>query len=410
MWRRADVLIRAAGAIPNLACLIEPGGKPLREDAYGMDGNGRYWLYDHSHERLDDFMAHLDGVLAADPARTASVAVLVSKEGIEEGIDRARPSSRFDIGERYGTHGSGMSTIKIARKGEEPGRILVAKAPGSFVYIAVTDEPARFVNRTFGPFIKSLYPHVSRAFLSADDLYNVLERLEQSAGDPIMVAQMTAYRRLREVPKGGPQDAGLGPRRALPRRRKTIESAVSCTDKPFRDAFADAAANDQWISRIRFNLPEGATTPMSGQLSRNGLIRLEHAISPFYDKVFPLVARLVDEKTRLYSNRSRGDNNGAIRALAITLDSAMAKDHSENPTLIKSIESMPHITVSVYHSNPYVHMSLVDYMDGSSFDIWVLSARQIIIVPQMRATHTSIARLTNHIFERFGEGSVADHE
>lgn len=149
---------------------------------------------------------------------------------------------------------------------------------------------------------------------------------------------------------------------------------------------------------------------MSGQLSRNGLIRLEHAISPFYDKVFPLVARLVDEKTRLYSNRSRGDNNGAIRALAITLDSAMAKDHSENPTLIKTIESMPHITVSVYHSNPYVHMSLVDYMDGSSFDIWVLSARQIIIVPQMRATHTSIARLTNHIFERFGEGCVADHE
>ena len=71
---------------------------------------------------------------------------------------------------------------------------------------------------------------------------------------------------------------------------------------------------------------------------------------------------------------------------------------------------MPHITLSVYHSSSYVHMSLVDYMDGSSFDIWILSTRQIVVVPQMRATHTSIARLTNHIFERFGEGSVADHE
>ena len=49
-------------------------------------------------------------------------------------------------------------------------------------------------------------------------------------------------------------------------------------------------------------------------------------------------------------------------------------------------------------------------MDGSSFDIWILSTRQILIVPQMRATHASIARLANHIFERFGEGSVADHE
>ena len=376
-----------------------------------MGGNERYWLYDHGHERLDDFMAHLNGVLVGDPTRTASVAVLVSKEGVEAGIDRAQPSTRFDIGERSAIHGDGMFTIKISRKGEEPGRVLVAKAPGSFVYLAVTDEPRRFVDRTFGPFIKSLYPHVSQAFLNADDLYNVLERFEKSSGGQITVARMTAHRRLRaatgkEVHKG----AGASPPHTILERRKSTESALTHTDKPFREAFSDAAANDQWISRVSFNLWGSTAAPMNGQISRNGLLRFSHSIAPFYRKVFPLVVGLVDKKTKLYSNRSRGDNNGTIRSLAITLNSVMAKDHSENSAFIKSVESMPHITVSVYHSNPYVHMSLVDYLDGSSFDIWILSAYQIIIVPQIRATHTSIARLTNHIFERFGEGSVADHE
>ena len=376
-----------------------------------MEGNGRHWLYDHGCERLDDFMARLDGVLAGDPARVASVAALVSKEGTEAGIDRAQPSPRFDVGERSTVRGSGMFTIKLARKGEEPGRVLVAKAPGSFVYLAITDEPRRFVDRTFGPFIRSLYPHASQAFLSAGDLYSVLERLERSSGGQIMVARMTAHKRLRATAgRAGRKGSGASPPHTIPEKRKTAESAVTYTDKPFREAFSDAAANDQWVSRISFSLLGGTAAPMNGQLSRNGLFRFSRSIAPFYRKALPLVAGLVDKKTKLYSNRSRGDNNGMIRPLAITLNIVMARDHSENSTFIKSVESMPHITASVYHSNPYVHMSLVDYLDGSSFDIWILSARQIIIAPQMRATHTSIARLTNHIFERFGEGSVADHE
>lgn len=374
----------------------------------GTDGGGgRYWLYEH--ECLDDFMKHLDGVLAGDSRRTASVAVLVSKEGVKEGIERAS-SPRFDVGVRAGRPGSGMFTVRLARRDKEAGRILVAKAPGSFVHLAITDEPRRFVDGTLAPFIRSLYPRVSRAFLSSADLYSILERLERSAGGQISAARLTAYSRLRTA--GANDHGGAGASRsARPRRRRTTEAAVTYTDKPFREAFSAATANDQWISRINFDLQWSSTrAPMSGLLARDGLFRFRHGISPFCGKALPLAVSLVDRKTRPYSNRSREDNGGDIRPLAITLDITMAGDHSENSAFIKSMESMPHITLSVYHSNPYVHVSLVDYMDGSSFDIWILSTRQILIVPQMRATHASIARLANHIFERFGEGSVADHE
>ena len=322
-------------------------------------GGGRYWLYDHEHERLDDFMKHLDGVLAGDSRRTASVAVLVSKEGVKAGIEHAR-SPRFDASVRAGRPGSGMFTVHLARKDGEAGRILVAKAPGSFVHLAITDEPRRFVEGTLAPFIRSLYPRVSRAFLSSADLYSILERLERSSGGRISAARLTACGRLRTA-RGSDHGGAGASRRAHPRRRRTTEAAVTYTDRPFREAFSAAAANDQWISRIGFDLQEGAArAPMSGHLARNGLFRFRHGISPFCGKALPLAVGLVDRKTRLYSNRSREDNGGDIRPLAITLDITMAGDHSENSAFIKSMESMPHITLSVYHSNPYVHVSLVD--------------------------------------------------
>ena len=395
----------------GFSVFISPPPLTLAVISMGADGGERHELYDHKHEHLDGFMAGLDRVLAVDPARTASVALLISKDDVLAGIDRAR--SRFDIGAPATRPDSTMFTIRLARKGDVPGRVLVAKAPGSFVHAAITDEPRPFVERTLSPFIRSLYPRVSMAFLSAGDLYNALESLERSAGGRVVAARTTAYGRLRAAEaEASHRGAGAGAvsRRGTPDRLTTTEAAVTYTNKPFREAFSAAAANDQWISRISFGLWGTSGAYMGGCFSRDGLFRFRHAIAPFYGKVFPLVARIVDKKTRLYSNRSRGDNNGEIRPLAITLDSAMAGDHSENPAFIKSMESMPHTSISVYHSNPYVHMSLVDYLDGSSFDIWVLSTRQILIVPQMRATHTSIARLTNRIFERFGEGRVTDHE
>jgi hypothetical protein len=56
-----------------------------------------------------------------------------------------------------------------------------------------------------------------------------------------------------------------------------------------------------------------------------------------------------------------------------------------------------------------VNVSLVDYLDGSSFDVWVLSNKEITLVPQLRASEASIARLMNHIFEKFGEGIIKEY-
>ena len=60
------------------------------------------------------------------------------------------------------------------------------------------------------------------------------------------------------------------------------------------------------------------------------------------------------------------------------------------------------------HGNPYIHMSVADYTDGSSYDLWVVNPKRIVIVPQIRATEGSLSRLTNHIFEQFKEGEIIE--
>ena len=71
---------------------------------------------------------------------------------------------------------------------------------------------------------------------------------------------------------------------------------------------------------------------------------------------------------------------------------------------------MKKTSLSVIHANPYIHLSVFDYYDGSSFNIWVLSTDRIIIVPQLKASFQSVKRLVNHIFDCYCEGDIEDYE
>jgi len=51
----------------------------------------------------------------------------------------------------------------------------------------------------------------------------------------------------------------------------------------------------------------------------------------------------------------------------------------------------------------------MDYSDGSTFDIWVLSPSEILIVPQFRSTVAAVKRVISCIFENYAEGTIQDH-
>lgn len=60
--------------------------------------------------------------------------------------------------------------------------------------------------------------------------------------------------------------------------------------------------------------------------------------------------------------------------------------------------------------SPNVHASIADFIDGSSFEVWVLSPKRILIVPGPKCSIPALMRFTNYIFEEFEEGEIAEYQ
>ena len=98
----------------------------------------------------------------------------------------------------------------------------------------------------------------------------------------------------------------------------------------------------------------------------------------------------------------------APRPLQLFYADSLLADKSQNHRLIRVLRKLPDASISVYHPNPFLHASVVDYMDGSSYAIWITDSTAITVIPELKATTQSLGRLFNHINEHFGEGTIRD--
>ena len=360
-----------------------------------------YWMYEHEYADSSELLERLDAMLREDRRLQVTSMILICKEDMFAGMDRwaglPLPAEVLRV-----DRGAGMASVSIGGGGNAggQGRVRFVKMQDPFVYLAVTDGDAAFVDLALGPFIKSLYPDVSEAALSSAEMRKALGALEQASGGAVRIVGMDACPE--QYIEGGGSDADGEEERQRP--------PTACADVPYREAFDEAARSGRRVGAVRALLVLGGSPRMECHISRRCLSRFRLSMRPFCEGALPYMAGLASDKTRFYSGRSRKENGGRFRALAITLDDGAFGDAFENVRFMRIIRAMPRTMGSTYRQTPHVHMSLVDYMDGSSFDVWATSTNRITIVPQLRATHAAVARLVNHIFERFGEGRVEEYD
>ncbi len=129
----------------------------------------------------------------------------------------------------------------------------------------------------------------------------------------------------------------------------------------------------------------------------------------FYNTVIEDIVRKASKDFDFFDRRERLKVEGLkVKPIVIEYDFDVFKDRNQNRRLIEILRKATFSSLSVFHANPYLHASFVDYKDGSSYDLWVLSNNRITIVPQMRSTYASLERLCNHIFIGFREGTIKD--
>lgn len=299
--------------------------------------------------------------------------------------------------------GDGVHLFKLTyyyREGseekEEAGIFFIYEHPEyTKVYVAITIESSNFFRRGLKPFIEGLFPHTMMTFITHQRLKKILEKfqVENQFLDLIITR---ASQRFRFNSNG--------------KERKIVPS-VSWPKMNLIEAFDWIYQNNGWFQSLQFK----ATGPTSSigevSITRQGIIKTTHQFSKVFEGFVHPVCKVIYENSEFFGNRSRVNNTKlSARPLTIDFESEQFQDVSENEKFIAALKYLKKASVSVLHGNPYIHLSVIDYFDGSTFDLWVLNSNQLVIVPQMKASIFSIKRLINHIFDKYAEGAIREYE
>lgn len=259
------------------------------------------------------------------------------------------------------------------------------------VYIAATIENSEFYHRELRPLLNGIYPEFLFAFIKSVSLKQIIQ--DFSVANSITEVKI----------KRASQKIRFQDERSM--------SAVTWPNMSLEDAFSFINDNNGWFKSLQFEVLRNEHTISEIFIDRQGRVRTDRQLLQIFNGFIKPACALLNSNYQLFSNRSRKYvDNLSPKPLSIDYSGDLFETVTVNEKFINAISKLDKSTVSVVHGNPYIHMIVSDYNDGSSFDIWVLKRNQIIIVPQMKGTVAGIKRLVNHIFDSFAEGEVNNYQ
>src|SRR3989304_6780716 len=259
---------------------------------------------------------------------------------------------------------------------------------------------SNFWNIGVKPLIKKIYPKGMPVFFRQDEIESSLYKVEETLGSDyrIRIADVT----LKEE-RSNSQES----------RRKIFDTERRWTDLPIKDIFSQAKERNQWFTGLSFIIQKKRkNTRANLQVSKGRLNKYgEVSFNSFYNELissllFTLESYAGDRFKLLQKRGIRERGYDPSIPIEISYSYEAFSRIEEVRRFGKIISSYPNSTKAVFHSNPYYHASVADFLDGSSFDIWVLSDRRIVIIPQAKSSAQAFERLISHIFSNFGEGTV----
>jgi hypothetical protein len=144
-------------------------------------------------------------------------------------------------------------------------------------------------------------------------------------------------------------------------------------------------------------------------LHRNGYCKgnkLHRVLSKYVEPIAKMWAR----DFRLFSNKERKkEHNYKVNPLVVNFKKPAFRKLEDNTKFIRALSELPDIGYSVIHGNPYLSISVLNYKDGSSLDIYSFGQDRLFIVPQTRTTPDSIKLICETAIEVIGSAEVSEY-
>lgn len=248
-------------------------------------------------------------------------------------------------------------------------------------------------------FIDAAHPRVYRPFLRQTDLRSVFDALQAglNSKEELRITQVSSKRRLLHSSS-----------------RRQFQSQREWTDKPYVEAFEEAEQSLAYFRRARFEVcrpdVDGRlqSQDVHGSLSQNGVLSTNMRPAWLVSSGFAIAKARALKQAEFAQNRSRKAKTPAPRTIVAQLAEQDSIERKHLPELVKLLRRMPKTSVSVIHGNPYLHARIVDFNDGSSFDLILVSSRRLLVVPALRATESAVTRICRYLYEQVGEAEFLD--
>lgn len=262
-------------------------------------------------------------------------------------------------------------------------------------FVAFSIESSDFYRRALLPLIHSMYPIAIMTFIKHKKLRRLLDNFMISDNtSELLITRASQRLRFQENHKG---------RRVMP--------VVSWPSMSVEEAFRWVYDHNGWFESISIELKRNFRVLSNFTFTRQGILRANALVEQLFDAFVKPVCKTIHENIEFFSHRSRLDRiDLSTRPIVIEFEEDQFAELSENQRLIQSMRRMKAASISVLHGNPYVHLTILDYFDGSAFDIWVLDQQKLVIVPQLKASVAAIKRLVNHVFDDYAEGNLINYE
>lgn len=366
--------------------------------------NPLVWLYITPKDNLESLIKAVDSILIRLGYEIRTL-VLSSKNNLLDVLEsrdiRNFTYDKKDLGE--GIYSFSLSKKIRGTKKKRKSRFIIFKHPNPDIYILITHEKYTHFHKDILSFFNKHYPKIVKNYIDSKNMEEIFHNLEKEIEEiNIRVKVLSTQSRITNK-----------------EANKPYESGRKWTDISFKEMFQKVEENDEWIKSIDFTFASGESTisdrfkdflNITCQISRNGVIKCDGKYAFFYSIIVNYLIKKAIEDLNLLSNRQRiKEEKFKPKPIVIEYNFDLFKDISQNKRLIEVLQKIPFSSLSVSHSNPYLNCSYVDFKDGSSYDIWILSNNEITIIPQMRSSYASLEKLSHHIFIGLREGLIKNY-
>ena len=128
----------------------------------------------------------------------------------------------------------------------------------------------------------------------------------------------------------------------------------------------------------------------------------------FYTVVLGRLASAAGRRRALLSGRARRTDVTPREPITIRLSSPVLTDAEATGAVLDELQHQRDMSIAVLHRNPYLHVVVTDYSDGSNFDVFVTTPDAIEVHPGFRASMGALTRLTQSLGERFSALEIAE--